>query len=153
MTDYSVLERSTTVAAPPDVVMALLEDFHEWVKWSPWEGLDPQLQRTYTGPDAGLGAAYEWSGNRKAGAGRMEIVNAEPESLDIDLKFTKPFPSNSAIRFDLTPSGDHTSVVWQMRTPNTVGMRLARFFMNLDKAIGKDLVKGLDGIKRVVESG
>ena len=151
MTEFSVIERSTAVNAPAEEVMPLLVDFHEWVKWSPWEGLDPDLKRTYTGQDRGVGATYEWSGNRKAGAGRMKVVGADDESVDIDLVFTKPFKSTSQVRFELSPQGDSTRVVWQMRTPKTLMMRVVGIFMNMDKSIGNDLERGLTGIKRVVE--
>ena len=50
-------------------------DFRRWPAWSPWEDVDPDLRRTYSGPDSGVGAAYAWEGNRKAGKGRMEIVD------------------------------------------------------------------------------
>ena len=70
--------RSTSIAADPARVHALVNDFHEWQKWSPWEDVDPDLQRTYTGPDAGVGAHYAWSGNKKAGAGSMEITGSTP---------------------------------------------------------------------------
>ena len=32
------ITRTTTVAANPEVVHGLVDDFHEWAKWSPWEG-------------------------------------------------------------------------------------------------------------------
>src|SRR4051794_33134823 len=68
------LSRSTSIQAPVGTLHALVDDFHEWVAWSPWEGVDPDLQRTYTGPERGVGAAYAWTGNRKAGQGSMEIT-------------------------------------------------------------------------------
>ena len=67
-TPYTVT-RTTTIEAPAERVHALVNDFHEWPKWSPWEDLDPQLRRTYSGPDAGVGATYAWEGNKKAGQG------------------------------------------------------------------------------------
>ena len=72
MGSYSVT-RTTTVDAPAHEVHALIDDFHAWTQWSPWEDLDPELQRTYSGSERGVGAVYQWSGNRKADQGRMEI--------------------------------------------------------------------------------
>ena len=40
MADFS-LSRSTRIQASPDRVHALLDDFRQWQKWSPWEGVDP----------------------------------------------------------------------------------------------------------------
>jgi len=39
--------------------LAEIVDFHRWTAWSPWEDLDPDLQRSYSGPDAGTGSVYE----------------------------------------------------------------------------------------------
>src|SRR4051794_31674992 len=61
------IERSAVIHAPPAAVFALINDFHEWTKWSPWEKMDPDLKRTYEGPAAGVGAKYAWAGNKKVG--------------------------------------------------------------------------------------
>ena len=68
------VERSIAIAAPPDRIFEAIADFHRWTDWSPWEGLDPNLQRTYSGAEEGVGAIYEWAGTRKVGKGRMEIT-------------------------------------------------------------------------------
>src|SRR5205085_11559361 len=100
---------------PPEQVYALLQDFHEWPKWSPWEDIDPDMTREYSGAPAGPGAVYTWSGNRKAGAGRMEIVEVKVDRrVDIDLAFEKPFKSENRTTFVLTPKGETTEVTWQM---------------------------------------
>ena len=46
------LERSTVIAAPPEKVFALIDNFHHWSQWSPWEHIDPALKRSYSGPAA-----------------------------------------------------------------------------------------------------
>ena len=104
-TPYTV-ERSTVVAAPADRIYPLIVDFHEWPRWSPWEDIDPGMQRTYGGADSGVGATYAWSGNRKAGAGSMEITDVtEPTGVGIRLSFLKPFKAENRIVFDLQPEG------------------------------------------------
>ena len=86
-----VVEREQRVQATPAEVMERVTDFRRWRSWSPWEDLDPRLRRSYSGADAGVGAVYEWEGNRKAGKGRMEITSVEPEeSATIALQFLKP---------------------------------------------------------------
>src|SRR5579883_870937 len=80
------IERSATIAAPPDVVFAQLDDFHKWSAWSPWEALDPTMKKTFDGPASGAGAVYSWVGNDKVGEGRMTIVAASaPSQVDIKL--------------------------------------------------------------------
>lgn len=75
MAEFTVT-RAIEIHATPERVRSLIEDFRRWTEWSPWEGLDPELKRTYTGAARGLGAAYAWEGNKKAGSGTMEIVGA-----------------------------------------------------------------------------
>src|SRR5687767_12180669 len=83
-TTYTV-ERSRTLAAPPERVRPLIEDFHQWPRWSPWEDIDPAMQRTYGGPESGVGSTYSWSGNRKAGSGRMELLTVEDQRIEVAL--------------------------------------------------------------------
>lgn len=146
------LSRSTTVQAPPDTVHPLLDDFRRWRAWSPWEEVDPDLHRDYSGPERGVGARYAWSGDRRAGVGRMEVTGSTPERIDIDLAFEKPFRARNANVFELQPQGGATRVVWTMSgRRNPVMSLMGRLFF--DKAIGKDFEKGLARLKSVAESG
>lgn len=146
------MSRSTTIAAPPERILALLDDFHAWQTWSPWEGIDPDLQRTYTGPDRGVGAHYAWSGNKKAGEGTMEIIESTPSSVVCDLRFLKPFKATNITRFDLTPSGVGTAVAWVMTGERGAVMGLMGK-LYFDKAVGKDFDRGLAQLKAAAESG
>ena len=85
-TSTYTVERSATIAAEPQRIYDRLVDFHEWMGWSPWEDLDPDQQRTFSGAESGTGAAYAWSGNRKAGKGTMRITGTQPPNrVDVDL--------------------------------------------------------------------
>ena len=152
MTDASVVQRSESIAAPADAILPLITNFRNWQRWSAWEGLDPALKRTYSGPDEGVGTVYEWSGNRKAGAGRMELTALGDAAVAIDLLFTRPFKSASTIDFSLEADGGGTRVVWRMSTPKTVVSRIMGLFMNMEKLIGPDLERGLANLKREAES-
>lgn len=144
--------RTTTIEADPARVHGLIHDFHEWTAWSPWEGLDADLERTYTGPDSGVGAHYAWSGNRKAGAGSMEITGASPDRIDIELAFLKPFRSTNQVAFDLVATTTGTDVAWRMTSPPRGGVPgLFLRLVNLDKLVGGDFEKGLARLKAVAE--
>lgn len=151
--DVFHIERATTINAPPERIYALLEDFHQWPAWSPWEKLDPNMQRTIAGAPRGVGATYEWSGNNKAGAGRMEITTAEPpRTLTIQLDFTRPFKASNTTAFVLTPTGQGTHLNWTMEGRNDLMAKVFTFFMNMDQMVGKDFEAGLANLKRVTES-
>jgi hypothetical protein len=86
------VRRSAVFPDPAEDIFLLVNSFHEWTKWSAWEAVDPGMDRRYFGSDFGVGAGYEWSGNRKAGSGTMEIVESVPSSrIKVRLQFTKPF--------------------------------------------------------------
>jgi hypothetical protein len=148
------LARSTTVQAPPAAVHALINDFHEWVAWSPWEGVDPDLKRTYTGPGHGVGASYAWTGNRKAGQGSMEITDSTDGEIRIRLDFIKPFKASNDVTFTLASgsTGTTTDVTWRMTGKRSAAMAAMNKVFNFDKAIGGDFEKGLRQLKQRAES-
>jgi hypothetical protein len=153
MGDFEVV-RKTTIAAPPERVHGLIDDFHAWRKWSPWEDVDPNLERDYSGADSGVGAKYAWEGNRKAGKGNMEITSSEPERIDVRLAFEKPWKATNNVVFDLVTSGDtDTDVTWRM-TGTTKGFAaLFGKVFSMDRMVGKDFEKGLAQMKRAAETG
>ncbi len=152
MPDSYTVVRTTTITAPAESVYRRIADFHGWTTWSPWEDLDPNMQRNYSGPGSGPGATYVWSGNRKAGEGRMEITEAVPNSsVKIALDFLKPFKSSSTTIFELAPDDGGTRVTWTMTGPMTLMTRIMGIFKSMDKMIGPDFEKGLARLKTVAE--
>lgn len=154
---YTV-ERQVLVAALPERIFPEIADLRRWQRWSPWEGLDPALERTYSGPGSGVGAAYAWSGDREAGRGSMRVARAEaPRVVSIDIAFEKPFPNTSTSTFTLTPEdGDGgspaTRVTWTMVGPRPLVMRLLGPVMSMDKVVGKDFERGLQQLRSVAEA-
>ena len=49
--------RSLSIAAPPDVLFAQVNDLHKFQDWNPWSRVDPSAVLTYAGPADGVGAA------------------------------------------------------------------------------------------------
>jgi hypothetical protein len=148
------VERSLAIKAPPEKIFPLLADFHKWPSWSPFEKLDPAMARNLSGADSGKGAVYEWSGNGKAGAGRMEITDATaPASETIKLDFTKPFATSNTVTFTLKPDGDSTNVTWAMDGPSPYIAKIMGIFVSMDAMIGKDFESGLANLKAQAEGG
>lgn len=146
------VSRSTSIAADQASVHGRINDFHEWTAWSPWEDVDPNLQRIYTGPDEGVGAHYAWQGNRQAGQGSMEIVSSTPEQIGVKLSFLKPWKATNDVTFTLVPTGSGTEVTWRMTGEHRgMGKVFAKVF-SMDKLVGKDFEKGLARLKAVSET-
>jgi uncharacterized protein YndB with AHSA1/START domain len=147
------LQRRTRINATPEKVFANLVDFHQWSGWSPWEKLDPGMQRKHSGAPSGKGAVYEWEGNRKVGKGRMEITDASaPNRLVVDLHFLKPYEARNTTEFVLQRDGAATDVTWSMYGPAPFVNKVMGVFMNMDKLIGTDFEKGLTSLKSMSEA-
>src|SRR5581483_1311486 len=146
------IQRTAVMNAPADNIFPLIADFREWLNWSPWEGKDPALKRTYSGAERGRGAVYAWDGNKNVGAGRMEILEAsEPSKVVINLDFLKPFEAHNTAEFTMLPQGGATNVVWVMHGPAPFMSKLMQVFMNMDRMIGRDFETGLANLKTITE--
>lgn len=153
MSTYEVT-RNAVIPAPAADIFPLVNSFHEWTKWSPWESVDPAMQRSYSGSESGVGAKYAWSGDRKAGSGTMEIVeSAQPQSIKIRIEFTKPFKAVNPTTFTFAPAGSGTQVTWTMTGENKGIGKLFSLFMNMDKMVGTDFEKGLASLAGAVAHG
>ena len=147
------VERTATILAPPGVVFAQVNDFHQWVAWSPWEKIDPEMKRTYAGPRSGRDASYSWAGNDEVGEGRMTIVESEPDArVGIRLEFLKPWAETCRSSFALAPEGEGTRVTWRMEGNHNFASKVMCVFMDMDKMIGGDFQKGLGQLKLVAEA-
>ena len=150
--DVFRIQRAATVKAAPGKVFPCINDFHNWAAWSPYEKLDPNMKKTFSGAASGKGAVYEWEGNSKAGKGRMEIVDSTmPGKIVIKLDFLKPFEGHNTSEFTMSPSGDSTEIVWAMHGPSPFMTKVMHVFINMDKMLGKDFEAGLANLKAIAE--
>lgn|GEM_PF-319287 len=148
------VSRSITIAAPATVVFDKVNDFHAWGDWSPWEKLDPKMDRKYEGPTTGVGSVYRWvSDNSSVGTGSMTIIESRPgELVKTKLDFTKPFEGTNTAQFAFKQDGDKTTVTWSMTGQTCFIAKIFGVFMNMDKMIGPEFEKGLASLKTVSES-
>src|SRR6478752_3223028 len=146
------IQRATTVKAPPEKIFPLINDFHQWGSWSPYENKDPAMKRSYSGATSGNGAVYAWEGNNNVGSGRMEILDSSaPSKIVIKLDFFKPFEGHNTAEFTMLPQGDATHVTWLMHGPAPFMSRVMQVFINFDNMIGKDFEVGLANLKKSAE--
>jgi uncharacterized protein YndB with AHSA1/START domain len=147
------VRRTTRIAAPPEKIFTLINDFRRWNAWSPYEQLDPAMKRTLSGATSGKGAVYEWESKGKAGTGRMEITDTSPGSkVAIKLDFVKPFEGHNIAEFALDPAGEATEVTWTMYGPASFFSKLLQVFFDMDKLVGNDFETGLTRLKTLAEA-
>ncbi len=145
------VQRSTSIKAPPEKVVALIDDFGRWGAWSPWEKKDPAMKRTLSSPAKGKGAVYAWDGNGDVGKGRMEIAEATPSKVTLKLDFVQPFEAHNIVEFTTEPKGDATALTWAMHGPMPYVSKVISIFCDMDAMIGKDFEAGLASLKTVAE--
>jgi uncharacterized protein YndB with AHSA1/START domain len=150
--DTFSVQRATTIKAPPERIFPLINDFHQWASWSPYENKDPAMKRSFGGAASGRGAVYAWEGNKNVGSGRMEIMDASaPSKIVIKLDFFTPFEGHNTAEFTMLPQGDATNVTWLMHGPPPFMSKVMQVFINLDNMIGKDFEAGLANLKRLAD--
>lgn len=149
--DIFEVRRTAAIKAPPEKIAAVIEDFQTWGQWSPYEKVDPDMKRTYSGAQAGRGAVYEWDGDSNIGAGRMEIVEASPKGVGIDFRMSRPMTCHNEIAFTLEPAGDSTNVTWMMRGPNTYFGKVIQTFISMERMVGSQQEEGLQNLKTLLE--
>jgi uncharacterized protein YndB with AHSA1/START domain len=143
--------RSATIPAPPAAVFAQVNDLQNWNSWSPWAKLDPNVKNTFSGPTAGTGACFAWSGNNEVGEGSMTITDSRPNELvAFNLVFVKPFAGACATEFTFKPEGDQTHVTWDMKGKNNFIGKAISLFMDCDKMMGGQFEQGFANLKTVV---
>jgi len=146
------VQRATSIKAPPEKIFALVNDFHSWGSWSPYEKLDPTMKRTYSGTANGKGTVYEWDGNRNVGKGRVEITDTSPPSkVTIKLDMVKPFEAHNIVEYTLEANGDSTNVTWAMDGQNTYIAKVMSLFFSMDSMVGGQFEEGLANLKTIAE--
>lgn len=145
------LARSTTIAAPPEKVFALINDLRQFNTWNPFARMEPNVALTYDGAGAGVGAAYSWKGD-KTGEGRMQITESVPaQRVSAKLDFVKPMEAHNVVDFTVQPQGSGSTVTWAMHGPMPYVSRLMTIFFDMDKTVGRDFEAGLANLKALAE--
>jgi hypothetical protein len=144
------IERSGQVPGAPAIAFSLVNDFHAWTAWSPWEKIDPGMQRSYEGPASGVGSIYRWSGNEDIGSGSMTITESRPnERIVLDLEFIEPFPATNITSFTFAPAGDETNVTWKMQGRNGFMGKALSLVFDMEQMVGSSFERGLADLKAV----
>lgn len=147
------IERSIVINANEQIVFDQVNTLKNWEKWSPWFKMDPTIKITYSGPSSGVGAVYEWTGDKEStGSGSLTISECVPYSLiKTDLDFKEMGKSVSYFKFEKADGGvkltwtfesDPDSNPFKKLMMNTMG----KIYMN------KTYDEGLNAIKQIAES-
>jgi polyketide cyclase/dehydrase/lipid transport protein len=146
-------EASILVDAPPDVIAAQLTNPERWVDWSPWDARDARVKRAYGGATDGAGASCYWSGEGKVGKGRLTVIRATAEAVDLERELELPEASLSDLEFRLAREGNATRVSWVMKTEEEgVGAKVRALWPVGGRSDASDLERGLSRLKDLSEA-
>jgi hypothetical protein len=148
------IERHVDIAAPAGDVFAQINDLKRWRDWSPWEGQDPNMVRSYEGAAQGVGAIYSWSGSKLVGEGHMTILHSvAPFELQILVQVVRPWQSSNTAIFSVTPRGPKACTCqWAMQGTNNFGGKLVGTFIDMGARLGQDFERGLKNLRTVAET-
>lgn len=144
--------RSIEIDAPAADIFPHVNSMQATQAWSPWLDRDPNVELTYSGPEAGVGNRMAWtSENRQVGTGTQEVIASTPDSHVATALDFGPMGTATA-SFDLVEAGDSTTVTWGFSSDNGMNPMLRWMGLMMDGMVGGDYEAGLANLKALVES-
>ncbi len=144
------LAESEKIDAPPSMIYNMVNDLQQWESWSPWADLDPNAKNSYTENTVGVGAQWNWDGNKEVGKGYQKIVaSVQGESIKTELGFDG-WDGISHSNWTFEPSGKGTKVVWDFVGGETPFV-FRPFNLFMKGGLKKTYAKGLNKIKELAE--
>lgn len=146
------VERSIRISAPAETIFPLINDFHQWDAWTPFNK-DPAMKKTYGGSPSGKGARYGWEGNKDVGSGDITIIDSAPprEVVFATHLVTPVFEGRGVATMRLDQAGDITTVTWTVDDKHSLLLKVIGLFVDLEKKIGGDYETGLANLKSLAE--
>ena len=150
MTRFQV-QRSIQIATTPQHVFDAIADFRTWRTWSPWLCAEPDARVEVTEDPASVGSLYSWQGEI-VGQGEIEHRELQPgRSIVDEIRFLKPFRSQSEVTFEMHDCELGTELTWQMR--GNLPWFLFWMRSQMEIFIGMDYERGLKMLKEWLEIG
>ncbi|MBK7268804.1 MAG: SRPBCC family protein [Flavobacteriales bacterium] len=149
--DGYTVERSATIAAPPEVVFEHVNNFEKWQQFNAWGDSDPNAAYTYNETESGVGANFHWKGNSDMGEGRMTILESKPnEYVKVDLSFIEPFEGKAIAELLLEPTEGGTKLTERTSSDHNFFSKIMCMFMDMDKMIGDKYEEGFRRMNKVL---
>lgn len=151
--DYAVV-RQVEINKPITEVFDFVKYLKNQDQFSVWASADPNMMKEFRGTDGEVGFVSAWDSQIKnVGKGEQEITKIVPdERIDYELRFIKPFEAKDLAYMDFKSTGESTTLVkWGFTGHMAYPTNMMLLFMDFDAMLGKDLQKGLDNLKVVLE--
>jgi hypothetical protein len=144
--------RTIVINKPAHEIFDYIKFLKNQIEYSKWAKMDANAVYTYTGTDGQPGFISAWKGNKKVGEGEQEILKAENNRIDTELRFIKPFASKAKSFIEVRNTTSSTSEVsWGMVGNTPYPFNALKLFINFEKSIGNDFSEGLANLKQKME--
>ena len=150
--DPMKIEKSVNIKKSAGLVFDYLRLTSNQDNFSVWNMADPNMKKNHQGTDGTVGFIYNWDSTLKnVGAGEQEITAIEEgKSIDYTIRFFRPMQNTGKTGFRISSLGDDTSTVqWTFDSPSRFPMSLLSPIFK--KMLGKDIEKGLNNLKDILE--
>ncbi len=145
------VERSITIAAPPQKVFDLVNDLPSNKQWSPWAEMDDSMVWTMGDKTAGTGASYSWT-SEEMGNGSLKIrESVAPSKVVNDLDFGQGGLATGTWTFEA--EGEGTKATWALDGDSGMNPIGRWFGVMMDGMVGADFERGLANLKKTAEAG
>lgn len=149
---HYTVTRSRVVSGTPTDVAPFLTDLRQWIRWNPWDAMEPSSVKEYSDPASGVGAWYTWRGDQ-TGAGRMEITAISSTRVDYAMHFMEPMDDRAVVYMTMTPEGDaRTNVSWTIEGELGFPGKLMDVLMGMDAMLGADFERGLAKLDELLQA-
>ncbi|WP_228458684.1 SRPBCC family protein [Chryseobacterium aureum] len=147
-------EKTISINAPVDKVWQNTNSLRAMDQWSPWNDLDPNMKKDWTGTTGQPGEKVCWdSKNENAGKGCQELkkVDEAGKRVDTEIRFLTPYESEANAYVTVVPEEKGSKATWGFTSQIPYPFTLMKLLMNMEDAIGKDYQKGLSRLKTLSE--
>jgi len=143
------LDESENINAPSTMIYNVVNNLKGWEDWSPWAEMDPTAKNSYSDKTSGVGAIWNWDGE-KLGKGSQKIIETViGEKIKTDLEFEGAgTPNYSTWTFNQT--GEQTKVTWDFEGADTP-LFFRPFNLFMKGSLKKTYKQGLKSLKEMVE--
>lgn len=148
--DYNV-SRSIVIHRPQAEVFNYVKIIDNQKYYSIWVMEDPKSLMSFKGIDGTIGYISAWdSQNKNVGKGEQEIMKISAERIDVDLRFVRPFKSESkAATICKAIDANNTQVTNEFYGHSSYPMNLMTVFMK--GMLGDAMQKNLTNLKGILE--
>lgn len=147
-------EKSISINAPVEKVWQNTSSLRVMDQWSPWNDLDPDMKKDWTGTTGRPGEKVCWNSEKEeAGKGCQEVKKVDPahKRIDTAIKFLTPYESEANAYVIVVPEGNGSKATWGFTSTIPYPFTIMKLFMNMEDAIGKDYQEGLTRLKNMAE--